>query len=104
MSKTVIKFENVSKKYHLGYMNFNGFRDFLPKIINRIINIQNNPFQNQTAEDFYALKDVSFELKQGEALGIVGPNGAGKITILKLVAHTIEPTSGKIIIAGKISA
>ncbi len=104
MSKTVIKFENVSKKYHLGYMNFNGFREFLPKIINRIINIQNNPFQNQTAEDFYALKDVSFELKQGEALGIVGPNGAGKSTILKLLAHTIEPTSGKIIIAGKISA
>lgn len=104
MSKTVIKFENVSKKYHLGYMNFNGFRGFLPKIINRIISTQNNPFQNQTDDDFYALKDVSFELKQGEALGVVGPNGAGKSTILKLLAHTIEPTSGKIITDGKISA
>ena len=102
MSKTVIKFENVSKKYHLGYMNFNGFRGFLPKIINRIISTQNNPFQNQNDGDFYALKDVSFELKQGEALGIVGPNGAGKSTILKLLAHTIEPTSGKIITVGKI--
>ena len=69
MSKTVIKFENVSKNITLGYMNFNGFRDFLPKIINRIISAQNNPFQNQTDDDFYALKDVSFELKQGEALG-----------------------------------
>lgn len=104
MSKTVIKFENVSKKYHLGYMNFNGFRDSLLKIINRIISTQNNPFQNQTDDNFYALKDVSFELKQGEALGIVGPNGAGKSTILKLLAHTIEPTSGKIITDGKISA
>ncbi len=104
MSKTVIKFENVSKKYHLGYVNFNGFRNFLPKIINRIISTQNNPFQNQNDGDFYALKDVGFELKQGEALGIVGPNGAGKSTILKLLAHTTEPTSGKIITDGKISA
>lgn len=104
MSKTVIKFENVSKKYTLGYMNFNGFRGFLPKIINRIINTQNDSSQNQNDGDFYALKDVSFELKQGEALGVVGPNGAGKSTILKLLAHTIEPTSGKIIAFGKISA
>ncbi|HHT9145073.1 MAG TPA: ABC transporter ATP-binding protein [Candidatus Wunengus sp. YC61] len=104
MSKTVIKFENVSKKYHLGYVNFNGFRNFLPKIINRIISTQNNLFQNQNDGDFYALKDVSFELRQGEALGIVGPNGAGKSTILKLLAYTIVPTSGKIITVGKISA
>ena len=76
----------------------------MPKIINRIISAQNNPFQNQTDDDFYALKDVSFELKQGEALGVVGPNGAGKSTILKLLAHTTEPTSGKIITDGKISA
>ena len=104
MSKTVIKFENVSKKYTLGYMNFNGFRGFLPKIINRVINTQNDSSQNQNDGDFYALKDVSFELKQGEALGVVGPNGAGKSTILKLLAHTIKPTLGKIITDGKISA
>jgi len=104
MSKTVIKFENVSKKYTLGYMNFNGFRNFLPKIINRVINTQNDSSQNQNDGDFYALKDVSFELKQGESLGVVGPNGAGKSTILKLLAHTIVPTSGEIIANGKISA
>ncbi len=102
MPKTVIKFENVSKKYNLGYTSFNGFKNLLPKIISRITGARN--YSNRNEGDFYALKDVSFEVKQGEALGVIGPNGAGKSTILKLLAHTIEPTSGKIITEGRISA
>lgn len=102
MSKTVIRFEDVSKKYTLGHANLDGLRKFLPKIISRITGGENYSSQNEG--DFFALKNVTFEVKQGEALGVVGPNGAGKSTILKLLAHTIEPTSGKIITDGKISA
>ncbi|MBI2472850.1 MAG: ABC transporter ATP-binding protein [Planctomycetes bacterium] len=102
MSKTVIKFENVSKKYNLGYMNLSGFRDYVSQIVNYITGTPDS--LSSKSEDFYALKNINFEVKQGEAIGVVGPNGAGKSTILKLLANTIEPTSGKIITDGKISA
>ncbi|MBT8605263.1 ABC transporter ATP-binding protein [Polynucleobacter paneuropaeus] len=55
-------------------------------------------------EDFYALKDVSFELKMGERLGIIGSNGAGKSTLLKILSRITEPTQGKITIRGRVSS
>ena len=102
MSKTVIKFDDVSKEYSLSHTGFGGFKKYLARTINRITGIPDNLSMQDSG--FYALKNVTFELNQGEALGIVGPNGAGKSTILKLLAHTIVPTSGKIITNGKISA
>lgn len=54
-------------------------------------------------EELWALKDVDFEIEEGESLGIIGPNGAGKSTILKLVAGIMRPTSGEITIRGKVS-
>src|ERR1044071_8549252 len=55
-------------------------------------------------EDFWALKDVSFEVKRAEALGIIGHNGAGKSTILKLLSRITTPTNGEIMINGRLSA
>jgi ABC-type polysaccharide/polyol phosphate transport system ATPase subunit len=54
-------------------------------------------------EELWALKDIDFEIEEGESLGIIGPNGAGKSTILKLVAGIMRPTSGEIMIRGKVS-
>ena len=54
-------------------------------------------------EELWALKDVDFEVEEGESLGIIGPNGAGKSTILKLVAGIMRPTSGETVIRGKVS-
>src|SRR5712664_49978 len=58
----------------------------------------------QFDEEFWALKDVSFDLEQGERLGIVGRNGAGKSTLLKLLSRITEPTEGKIEIHGRVSS
>jgi lipopolysaccharide transport system ATP-binding protein len=59
---------------------------------------------SETHEDFYALNDVSFEVKAGERVGIIGANGAGKSTLLKILSRITEPTSGRITIRGRVSS
>jgi lipopolysaccharide transport system ATP-binding protein len=60
-----------------------------------------NPFARQTSESFCALKDVSFDIKKGEVVGIIGRNGAGKSTLLKIMSRITEPTTGKIDLYGR---
>ena len=55
-------------------------------------------------EDFWALKDVSFQVRQGEVLGIVGRNGAGKSTLLKVLSRITEPTEGRVRIRGRVAS
>src|SRR2546423_12614554 len=85
-----IKFNNVSKKYKLR-SNGNSARRWYRR----------GP---QKSGDMWALRDVSFQVREGEALGIVGHNGAGKTTILKLLSSITAPTSGEITIRGRLAA
>lgn len=97
---TVIKFEHVSKVYCLESSR-TSLREAVAQIPRKLIN------RNNAAPDerlFWALKDVSFEVEQGEVLGIIGHNGAGKSTILKLLSRVSFPTQGHIQTEGRMAA
>jgi ABC-type polysaccharide/polyol phosphate transport system ATPase subunit len=85
----MITVDNVSKIFRLPH-------DRKTTLRQRFVSI----FQKNTYEQFYALRDVSFTVKQGEFFGIIGRNGAGKSTLLKLIAGVFQPTSGTISING----
>ena len=95
MGDLAIRLEKVSKQYKLGQTGYRSLREDIINIIKR---------RNANSHHFWALKDVSFELKRGEAVGIIGANGAGKSTILKLLAGVTIPCSGNVITKGKIGA
>lgn len=105
----VIKVENLSKYYRLGVIN-NGtlFRDIQSWIA--LKRGKEDPHAklgskyDPTAEGFWALKDLNFEIKQGDRVGIIGHNGAGKSTLLKLLSQITSPTEGNIKIKGRIAS
>lgn len=101
MSETFAKVENVSKKFcrSLKRSLWYGVKDIGLELLGR-----SNSNKNLRKDDFWALKNISFELKRGESLGIIGRNGAGKSTLLKLLNGLIKPDTGQITIRGRIGA
>ena len=95
----VIRFESVSKKYILGYGQ-EGFREMLSRSARMIF----QPSSVQHRNNLMALNNVSFEVQQGEVLGIIGTNGAGKTTTLKILSKVTKPTSGKFFTKGRVSS
>jgi len=108
MSDTVIRVENVSKKYVIGTNGAGS--DGLRHAIHDLFTA---PFKNgkqqpantkQRSEEFWALKEISFDVKQGEVVGIIGRNGAGKSTLLKILSRITEPTTGRLGIRGRVAS
>jgi lipopolysaccharide transport system ATP-binding protein len=91
-----LSFNRVSKRYAIHHEDVDG----APR--NRVLRKMKNLFRRP--EIFWAVRDVSFEVKRGETLGIIGHNGAGKSTILKLLSNITTPSSGEIVINGRLSA
>lgn len=111
MSDTVIRVENLGKKYTIGHQKegqkYTALRDVISEgakgLTRRFTRAKyrvNDPLQ----EDFWALQDVSFDIKQGDRVGIIGRNGAGKSTLLKVLSRITEPTTGRIKIRGRVAS
>lgn len=91
----MIKVDNVSMKFNLGIE-----KNFSLKLF--FINLFKPRKKKDKKPDFWALKDVSFEVKKGEVIGFIGSNGAGKSTMLKVIAGVMKPTKGKVEVHGNI--
>jgi lipopolysaccharide transport system ATP-binding protein len=101
MSDVAIRFDHVSKRFALGE-NFDSLRDLVPALARRVLG--RPAAAAATERDFWALKDISLEVRKGETLGVIGHNGAGKSTMLKHLAGIMVPTKGRIEANGRISA
>lgn len=112
--ETVVQAENISKVFRLGNVGSSTITEDLRSFLYKIRGKKNPFLENAESNDrlstgkgsdyVWALKDIHFEVKQGEILGIVGRNGAGKSTLLKILSRTTAPTKGEIRIKGKVSS
>ncbi len=110
---TVIKAENISKQYRLGYVGSGSIKDDMKRWWYGIrgkedplltVGESNDRTQKGESDYVWALKDVNFEIQQGDTVGIIGRNGAGKSTLLKLLSKITAPTTGNIKVKGRIAS
>jgi lipopolysaccharide transport system ATP-binding protein len=109
MSNVAISVENLSKSYRIAHQangaRYKTLREDLMQMPKRILSrFQRFSSPLSSSETFWALKDISFEIKQGEVVGIIGRNGAGKSTLLKILSRITEPTSGQAKIYGRVGS
>lgn len=117
MPTPIVSVENLSKRYLVGHHSegtagggYQNFRDMIERGVRnagrKALDVVRGRqvVQGDTVEEFWALKDVSFEVQQGEVLGIVGHNGAGKSTLLKILGRITEPTSGRVTLRGRVAS
>lgn len=92
MSDIIIKADRLSKVYKIYERDIDRLKETF------------HPFHKRYSRDFFALKDVSFQIRRGENVGLVGNNGAGKSTLLKIITGVLTPTSGSITVTGRIAS
>src|ERR1035437_3121981 len=101
MSDIALRMEHVYKKFRKGE-TYNSLRDLIPALTGRMFKEQE--LDDHDKREFWALQDISFELKHGESFAMIGQNGAGKSTALKILSRIMKPTKGSMVINGRLSA
>jgi len=113
MSKTVIQVNNLGKQYRLGQVGTTSIADDFKRWSYRMrgkedpflkIGEENDRSKKGNSDYVWVLKDINFEVKQGEVIGIIGKNGAGKSTLLKILSRTTSPTIGEYKIKGRVAS
>jgi homopolymeric O-antigen transport system ATP-binding protein len=109
MSEPVIAVENLGKRYRIyhatSHQPYATLRDVLASTITAPLRLMRRRRQQRSGtEDFWALKEVSFEVRNGDVLGIIGANGAGKTTLLKVLSRITDPTEGRVTLEGRVAS
>ena len=117
MPEPIISVENLSKRYLIGHrtdtdapFQYTALRDVIGQEIRNVMRKAGDllhgrqVIQGDTVEEFWALKNVSFDINQGDVVGIVGRNGAGKSTLLKILSRITEPTEGRVTLRGRVAS
>jgi lipopolysaccharide transport system ATP-binding protein len=104
MSNLAVRVDNLSKRYRINVVRqrYRTLRDEIADSFQSLF--RRNGRDHQEEETFWALRDVSFEVKKGEVVGIIGRNGAGKSTLLKILSRITEPTEGRAMIHGRVAS
>ncbi|MCH2023541.1 MAG: polysaccharide ABC transporter ATP-binding protein [Saprospiraceae bacterium] len=100
MDNKIISVQNISKKYEIGMVASGSFRE----TFTNAISLSNKKRSKSSKDEFWALKDISFDVNKGDVIGIIGRNGAGKSTLLKVISKITEPTNGRIVLNGRVAS